>query len=151
MKRSGRLNPGKGFKPRSSPMRRGRLVRNAEVSRKAEVASQRPKQTAEERQGRRLLKARSGGICEMDGRNWATDAHHRKNRSQGGTWDIVNLLHLCREHHQFVTVSVAIAVERGWGVRSFQDPTVMPVWIAGRGWTLLTADGGYESTERSAA
>lgn len=49
-----------------------------------------------------------------------------------------------------VTVNPTIAYERGWSVRSTDIPADVPVWLAGRGFTYLTADGGT-STERSAA
>lgn len=104
-----------------------------------------------ERPARRLLAARSGGVCEMDGRSPATDAHHRVNRSQGGRWEITNLLHLCHEHHMHVTVNPALAKERGWSVPGTQNPATAPVWIAGRGWTYLRDDGTYAPTERNAA
>lgn len=114
------------------------------------LSSARPKVTSEERQGRKLLRLRSAGLCEMCGRRPATDAHHRRNRSQGGTWEITNLLHLCHQDHMAVTVNPALACSRGWSVRSTDIPADVPVWLAGRGFTYLTADGGT-TTERNAA
>lgn len=119
--------------------------------RRSELVPKRPKADPAERPARKLLAARSGGICEMDGRNPATDAHHRKNRSQSGRWEITNLLHLCHEHHMHVTVNPALARERGWSVSGTQNPATAPVWIAGRGWTYLRADGSYAPVERTAA
>lgn len=104
-----------------------------------------------EKKARALLYARSNRACEMCDRARATEAHHRKNRSQGGRWSPENLLHLCGSCHRQVTVNPALACERGWSVRSHQDPAEVPAWVAGRGWTRLTADGGYQSTDRSAA
>lgn len=134
---------------RNSPLPRARPSKPAGPVRSKPLSSARPKQTAEERLGRKQLRARSGGLCEMCGRRPATDAHHRRNRSQGGTWEITNLLHLCHQDHMTVTVSPALAYERGWSVRSTDDPARVPAWLAGRGFTYLTADGGL--TERSAA
>lgn len=105
----------------------------------------------EEREARRLLLARSGGTCEMCGRAPASDAHHRVNRSQGGRWEIANLLHLCHAHHMQVTVNPAVAVGRGWSVRSTSDPASTPVWLAGRGWSYLRPDGSVAPFERKAA
>lgn len=47
--------------------------------------------------------------------------------------------------------SPALAYERGWFVRSTHDPAGQPVWLAGRGWVLLTRDGGITTTERGVA
>lgn len=96
---------------------------------------------------RRLLAARSGGVCELCGRVRATDAHHRVNRSQGGRWDITNLLHLCHEDHMRVTVNPALAKSRGWSVPRHQDPATAPVWLAGHGWVLLRPDGSITPHE----
>jgi hypothetical protein len=100
-----------------------------------------------EKKARELLAERSGGVCEMCARARATDMHHRKNRSQGGTWTPTNLLHLCHEHHMHVTVNPAVAYEQGWSVRSFADPARTPVWLARRGWSFLTDDGGIIEEE----
>ena len=75
MKPPGPLNSGKGFKPRSTRLKAtGAKNRAAELSRGAAKPKPRkplkatPKPvTPEERMGRRLLKVRSGAICEMDG------------------------------------------------------------------------------------
>lgn len=77
----------------------------------------------------------------MCGRAPATDAHHRVNRSQMGRWEVQNLLHLCHAHHMHVTVNPLLARSRGWSVASYNDPAVVPVWLAGRGWSLLRPDG----------
>jgi hypothetical protein len=134
---------------RTSPMPRS----SARVRTQEEVrASRRPLVTPEERSARKVVKARSAGRCEMCGRAEATDMHHRKNRSQGGQWSPDNLLHLCHADHMSVTVSPALARSRGWSVRSTDDPASVPVWLAGRGWNLLTADGGtHPTTERGVA
>ena len=46
----------------------------------------------DEREARRLLAERSDSVCEVCGNQAATNAHHRKNRSQGGRWEASNLL-----------------------------------------------------------
>lgn len=115
------------------------------------IKAKRVKVTAVERNGRKVTRARSGGICEIDGSNPATEAHHRKNRSQGGSWLPVNLLDLCTECHHRATVNPALARERGWSVLSTQDPAEVPVFLAGQGWSLLTDTGEIYKAEDEVA
>lgn len=142
---------------RSTPLPRTPLARRApqkptEGLRRAKpLSSARPKQTAEERRGRKLLRLRSGGRCEIGSGCPGQEAHHRQNRSQGGSWDITNLLHLCHAHHLHVTTHPAAARQQGWAVLSTDDPADAPVWLAGRGWSFLTPDGDVVPAERSAA
>lgn len=114
------------------------------------VKKNRAKVTAAERNGRKVTRSRSGGICEIDGNNTAAECHHRKNRSQGGTWSPANLLDLCTECHQRATVNPALARERGWSVLSTDDPAEMSVFIAGRGWVFLLDDGSTTAQETAA-
>lgn len=44
---------------------------------------------------RRIVEARSGGVCEACGDRPASDIHHRQYLSRGGTHDVHNLIHLC--------------------------------------------------------
>ena len=99
--------------------------------------------------GRRSVKARAAGICEgfCDGRS-AFDVHHRKNRSQGGSWAVENLMHLCRACHRHITTNPAEAYANGWSVRSSFDPAGIPclrrgqlVWLRSDG-TYIPALGG---------
>lgn len=104
--------------------------------------------------GRRLVYARSGGLCEVRipgvclgrGMSW----HHRKNRSQGGTWAPSNGLHTCGDGttgcHGALTNTNGRAEEfraAGWIVPSYQDPTTVPVLIPGLFFVLLSDDGSY--------
>lgn len=139
------------LRARQALARRSRLSRVTALGRDAQGRGERPRATLEERRARKLLRARSGGVCEICQREPATDAHHRVNRSQGGRWEITNLLHLCRREHQHVTVNPAVAYERGWSVRSTSDPASVPVFLAGRGWSLLRPDGSVAPVERRAA
>lgn len=53
------------------------------------------------------IRERSGGRCEAGFAGCygtATEVHHRKNRSQGGSNALVNLAHLCHACHHLVTI-----------------------------------------------
>jgi 5-methylcytosine-specific restriction endonuclease McrA len=63
------------------------------------------------------LIARSRGICELCGWGVAIHRHHRMRRSQGGTNDLENLLHLCRACHDTVHAYPALSYDRGWLLR----------------------------------
>ena len=84
--------------------------------------------------GRRLVGARSGGVCELrvhglcEGR--ATDWQHRRNRSQGGTWAPSNGIHSCR----------------GWTVLSWEDWRSKQVRLY-FGFTYIDDEGGYTPPE----
>lgn len=91
---------------------------------------------------RRLVRARSGGVCEVCARQPATDWHHRLNRSQGGTWSASNGLDLDRQCHRFVTEHPAAARDRGWALRAGQDPATEPVHLAWTGLVRLDDAGG---------
>jgi len=110
---------------------------------------------AAENAARLAVRARSGGTCERCGRAPATNWHHRKGRSQGGAWCPSNGLDLCGSGttgcHGEVTVNPRIAYERGWSVRSTQDPADVPVWLTFRGWHLIRADGSITPVEETAA
>jgi hypothetical protein len=66
------------------------------------------------------LEARSGGWCELGisgvcGTGMAgLHRHHRRRRSQGGTNDLSNLIHLCDGCHTYVHAHPAISYSRGW-------------------------------------
>jgi hypothetical protein len=98
---------------------------------------------------RRIMRERSGGICEVCAVAYATNLHHRKNRSQGGGHDPTNLLHLCGSGttgcHGFITGHPKLSYEYGYSVRSRLDPAAVPVRLARRGWTVLDPAGGYTS------
>lgn len=104
-----------------------------------------------ERKARALLYARSNRACEMCDRARATEAHHRKNRSQGGMWSPENLLHLCGSCHRHVGMNPAASREQGWAVGRNFNPAEVPVWIAGRGRVYIDASGGVTPTEERAA
>lgn len=91
--------------------------------------------------GRRLVYARSTGLCERCGREWATDWHHRKNRTQGGLWCPSNGLHLGRACHDDIGRHPAVSYVAGFLVREHAIPANQPVRLALHGWALLNTDG----------
>jgi hypothetical protein len=73
------------------------------------------------RRSRKIVKERSGGICEAP---WcaqlATDMHHVQSRARGGSDEASNLVHLCRESHSQVHLNPEWATRQGlmksaWG------------------------------------
>jgi hypothetical protein len=92
---------------------------------------------------RAALKQRAGECCELCGLP-GNNAHHRKNRSQGGANALSNLLLLCGSgttgDHGWVTEHPAEAYANGWSVPSFRDPVVTPVRLYD-GWYLLGNNG----------
>jgi hypothetical protein len=99
---------------------------------------------AAENKGREDVYARSQGWCELQirvctgrGEEW----QHRKNRSQGGTWDPANGLHVCSACHRYIHQHPTEAAEKGWTVKESGDPRTTPVWIRGVR-VLINAVGG---------
>ncbi|HEY8590216.1 MAG TPA: HNH endonuclease signature motif containing protein [Naasia sp.] len=90
---------------------------------------------------RRLVHARSEGLCERCGSAWATDWHHRQNRSQGGVWCPSNGLDLCRSCHADIGQFPTPAYVAGFLVRRFAIPANQPVRLHLHGWSLLNRDG----------
>lgn len=103
-----------------------------------------------EKLARAIVSERSGGLCERCGLRPATNVHHRKNRSQGGTWSPDNLLHLDGSGttgcHGWIGANVKLSYDHGWLVKSFQDPASVPVWCIDD-WVLLDASGGISAVE----
>jgi 5-methylcytosine-specific restriction endonuclease McrA len=146
MKRSPMPGRKKPMSPGSSVLRRGALVRQSAMTRTAATPKP-PKREPAEVKARKVVRARSSGLCELDGRTPATEMHHRKNRSQGGAWAPSNLLHLCSAHHLHVTTHPQASREQGWAVPSHREPSGVPVWLARLGWAFLDDQGNYETEE----
>jgi hypothetical protein len=70
------------------------------------------------RDARMEVRARSGGLCELripgQCREFASEAHHVRNRSQGGGHTADNLLDTCRGCHDYVTTHPALARQLGY-------------------------------------
>jgi hypothetical protein len=81
---------------------------------------------------RAALHERAQDCCERCGVHGATNAHHRRNQSQGGHDGLSNLMLLCGSGttgcHGFVTTEPAIARRLGWNVRRISDPADIEVW-----------------------
>jgi len=63
------------------------------------------------------VRARSPCFCEISHvgcTGQAVHVHHKRRRSQGGTDDPENLLHLCRKGHDFVHANPEISFRMGW-------------------------------------
>jgi hypothetical protein len=94
-----------------------------------------------ERIARRIVRRRSGGWCEVCDRRRATEWHHRINRSQGGEWRASNGLDTCSACHLHITTNPHAARQQGWHLYPGEHPAAMRVWLARRGWCLLSDPG----------
>lgn len=107
-----------------------------------------------EKKAKDLAKQRSGGDCEVVILGVCVyrgyDFHHRLFRSQGGKWEIVNGLYVCRPCHRALTNTAGRRDEyeaKGWIVPSHADPAATEVlmWHNQRqDWFLLLEDGSVE-------
>lgn len=137
------LDRGKGLAAggalsRGAPMSRGAgLARGSGPVRKPAVQSE------EERQARRIVRARSGGVCEGCGQAPAAHWAHRVGEGQGGPWCPSNGMHLCAPCHAWCHAHPRLAKERGWMLYPTRDPRVEPAehWLHGR--VLLVPDGSF--------
>lgn len=118
----------------------------------------RPRVTAEAREAKRIVRARSGGWCELgipgvcEGR--ATNFSHRVGAAHGGPYSAVNGLDACGSGttgcHGWATHNRTVARERGWILFSTDDPAASPVVHAWLGRVLLLADGTASRVEEAA-
>lgn len=128
------------------PMKRGKELTRTPLARKTELKAKfaklktAPKYDPAERIARKVVRDRSMGFCEIDGNREATEWHHRMNRSAGGKWSAANGLHLCSEDHRMVTDTRSEWFDEGWCVKSWQNPSEVPVRLFD-GWALLYDDG----------
>lgn len=154
MRRGKPLPRGKGLSRRTplasgqAPLRRTPLAPKTGLDagkglRRSELVAKRPTRSSEERKARAVVWERASARCERCGLADATDWSHRRAKSQGGEWSAVNGLAMCRPCHSACHLSPAISYQQGWHVRSTQNPSVVPVWVAGQGLVYLTTDGGY--------
>lgn len=131
-------------------LKRGPGPKRGAAMKRARMVPKRKAVSPEEKAGKKGCRARSGGMCERCGGRRGQECHHRKNRSQGGTWDLCNLMDLCSPCHLEVTSFKTIALEQGWSVLREQDPARSPVWLAGRGFCFLSDTGEIRDAEDAA-
>lgn len=92
------------------------------------------------------VQTRSGGICEVDGEQHATQGHHRDPRGMGGSsrhpryWDPNNLLAVCDTCHRLIETNRTWALDLGYLVHRSDDYTLKPVLLHGQRLVLLTGD-----------
>lgn len=103
---------------------------------------------------RERLYERSGRICEVCGAARATNAQHRKNRSQGGDWSLSNLLDVCGSGttgcHGYIHANPSESYASGWSVRQSMNPRDMPAFLRtpyGYGYVWLHNDGTTDLVE----
>ncbi|HYQ69652.1 hypothetical protein [Actinophytocola sp.] len=118
--------------------RRVGLQRKAGLKSRAIKAS-RPKVSSEERAGKKVARARSGGICEACGERRAAHWHHRVNKGQGGGWAPQNGMHVCVECHAWIGDYPNSAGVLGWHLKPNADPAVEPLRYRGL-WVVLRPD-----------
>jgi 5-methylcytosine-specific restriction endonuclease McrA len=84
---------------------------------------------------RGALRQREDHWCARCGLEYANNAHHRKNLSQGGQDVLSNLLLLCGSGttgcHGWVTEHPLEAYTNGWSVRRNDNPATTPVLYRG--------------------
>ena len=129
--------------------------------RSATAPRRRSGMSPEEREARDLVAARAAGRCEGCGRPGVCEWAHRVGRAQGGPWRATNGLWLCGDltgGHAPTTgggchpwshsrAGRPVCERRGWILRHHHGPATTPVWIFGRGWVLLAADGSCTPAE----
>lgn len=125
------------------------LTRRAPLTRSGPIRSAPVPRSPEEVHARRVVGARSNGRCEAYGcGRGPEDWSHRKARSAGGRWDVVNGLALCRGCHSWAERNPGWADAAGLHVPSWDDPATVPVWLhvpngwlPGFSWWLLDPEG----------
>lgn len=82
---------------------------------------------------RKILYERSGNVCEICGCARATNAQHRVNKSQGGSWALSNLIHVCGSGstgcHGYIHSHPERSYANGWSVRQSMNPRHMPALL----------------------
>lgn len=138
---------------RGGPLRRKTaLSRSSSIPRASSEPKRKPVDPDDrvaEREAKRVVRERSGGVCEGCGEARASNFAHRKRQGQGGPWCPSNGLDLCGSGstgcHGWSHENVTAAEELGWMLRSRQDPESEPAVLAGRGRVYLFPDGSVSS------
>jgi hypothetical protein len=102
------------------------------------------------------LHERAHDCCEMCGVHGATNAHHRRNQSQGGHDLLSNLMLLCGSGttgcHGFIGREPKVSEWMGWTIRDDTAPMHVEVFrfdvtLGRREFVKLADDGGIEYQE----
>lgn len=133
------------------------------------VRAERPKQKVANRpkpktegamsqaEARRLVRERSGGMCEVCGAARATNYQHRKGKAHCSPlelWIPSNGLDVCGHGntsgcHGLIHQNPTAAIANGWTVPSWGDPRTAPVYRLSQR-VLLHDDGSFEPYEEVA-
>jgi hypothetical protein len=93
---------------------------------------------------RRIVRTRSGGVCEVCGRARATSQHHR--RKAGRVSVPSNVLDTCGDGttgcHGDIEANPDRSRASGWWVDTTDDPATVPVVHAAWPWRVLLDDEG---------
>lgn len=92
---------------------------------------------------RAIVRARSGGVCELCGEAPVQHFHHRQLR-RSGDHTPRNIVGLCNLDHQRVHGHVRWALDTGWVVSQYDDPALREVLYRGRDWLWLGVDGSMQ-------
>ena len=93
---------------------------------------------------KKVIRERSGGICEGCAKVRASHIHHRLYKSRLGGGNVANGLHLCVGCHGLA--HTLFGEQQGWSIRSGFDPLKVPVSHAVHGLVTFDDDGGFETT-----
>lgn len=95
---------------------------------------------------RQIILDRCDFVCERCSSAAASQLHHRRPRSCGGskradTNTPANCFAICEPCHRYIESNRTKALESGWLVRQGKNPADIPLLYRGR-WALLTEAGG---------
>ena len=93
---------------------------------------------------KKVIRERSGGMCEGCAKVRASHFHHRRYKSRLGRGNVANGLHLCVGCHGLA--HTLFGEQQGWSIRSGFDPLKVPVSHAVHGLVTFDDDGGFETT-----
>lgn len=147
-RRRSSLRPG-GPLPRYTPLRRKTKLKSS-----GPIKVSRPKVPPEERDAKKAVKKRSGGLCEACGNAEAIHWHHRINQGQGGAWSAANGMHVCLFCHDWIGDFPVSAGVLGWHLEPWRDrdgkltsdPAKEPLRYRGQ-WVVLGDDGAVTPTQ----
>lgn len=146
LQRSAPLAPG-------GPLRRTAPQRGPVPPPRQVPLPRRTSEPPEKRHAKEIIRARSGGTCEICGMKRACDPSHRRAAAHGGPWSGSNLLDACRPCHEGAENLPLDADAGGWRiVHRDTPPAAARVWLPATatrlaGWWLLDDGGGVWETD----